>query len=208
MRMKWSNAVLAAALAALPAMGEGLKAVPDSVRSDARPDVYAFDTVMLVNDGQAALRVDSITIRFLDGGTNPKPGDFTACKTCPRDTLGAYVYGGWLYGTPLNQSLGYLRDSLFLIQDSHGLPVSLSVGAGASVPFALFLPVNCPYCGRPASFPGSTRYAFTFIASDGSRAGLKVAVAQPTRLSNREPRPARTHPGRIGSRAAGGVLYR
>jgi hypothetical protein len=79
----------------------------------------------------------------------------------------------------------------------------------------LFLPVNCPYCGRPASFPGSTRYAFTFIASDGSRAGLKVAVAQPTRLSNREPRPARTHPGkgrnaagRIGSRAAGGVLYR
>jgi hypothetical protein len=215
MRMNWSSAILATVLSATPALSQGLKAVPDSVRSDLRPGSRAFDTVLLVNNSQVALRVDSITIRFLDGGANPNPGDFTACKSCAPDSLGAYVYSGWLYGSSQNQSLRYLRDSLFLIQDSHGAPVSLSVGGGASVPFALYFPVNCPFCGRPAAYPGATRYAFTFIASEGSQTGLSVAVAAPTGLFNREPRPARIRPGkerdaagRIESRAAGAILYR
>jgi hypothetical protein len=215
MRRYWSSAVLAAALSAAPALGQGLKAVPDSAWAELQPSSSAFDTILLVNPTQAALRVDSITIRLLDGGPNPKASDFTACKACAPDSLGAYVYGGWLYGTSQNQSLRYLRDSLFLIQDNHGVPVSLNVAGGASAPFALYFPVNCPFCGRLPAYPGATHYAFTFIAADGSRAGLAVAVGHPSALIFRESRPARNDPGqtrdaagRIESRPRGLILYR
>lgn len=204
MRMNLSSAVLAAALASSGALGQGLTAVPDSLRCELRTGSNAFDTVLLVNSGQTALRVDSITLRLLDGGANPKPGDFTACKACAPDSLGSYVYGGWLYGYAQNQSLRYLRDSLFLIQDIHGVPVTLDVGASASVPFALFFPVNCPFCGRPAAYPGAERYAFTFIASDGGRAGLTVRVDHATALTRRGANAARARSG--PSRDAAGRL--
>jgi hypothetical protein len=70
--------------------------------------------------------------------------------------------------------LRYLRDSLFLLQDGSGKPVTINLAPGASASFALHYPVNCPVCGRLPSYPGATRYAFTFIASEGSRAVLTV----------------------------------
>lgn len=85
-----------------------------------------------------------------------------------------------MYGASTAQSLRYLRDSLFLIQDSRGAPVALDIGAGATVPFGLDFPVNCPVCGRMPSYPGATRYAFTFVSSDAGRAELSLAVSHPT----------------------------
>jgi hypothetical protein len=213
MPLKWSITILAAVMAAAPALSQGLTVVPESVSAELEPSTSAFDTIHLVNNTQATIRVDSITLRFLDGGPNSKPGDFTACKACAPDSLGAYVYSGWLYGE--NQSLRYLRDSLFLIQDSHGVPVSVSVAGAASAPFALFFPVNCPFCGRLPAYPGTSRYAYTFIAANGSRAGLSVVVGHPTGLFPGVTRPETTAPvqardaaGRVLSRPANTLLFR
>jgi hypothetical protein len=192
-----------------------LEVFPDTVADDLRPRDGAFDTVSLVNRTADALRVDSITIRFLDGGANPRPADFTACKTCPPDSIGAYIYAGWLYGSSLAQSMRYLRDSLFLIQDQHGLPVTVSLAPGASIPFALHYPVNCPVCGRLPGYPGATRYAFTFIASEGSRAVLNVEAEHASALIRAEPSLKRTAPraardaaGRSNPGIGRAILYR
>lgn len=196
MRISRLSAILTLVLApAMAARAQGLEVIPDSVTVDFRFGADAFDTVSLVNKTAGMLRVDSITIRLLDGGANPRPADFTACKACPPDSIGAYIYSGWLYGSSLAQSLRYLRDSLFLIQDRFGVPVSVSLAPGVSAPFALQYPVNCPVCGRPPSYPGATRYAFTFIASDGGRAVLNVGANHASALIRAEPSPGKTAPG-------------
>jgi hypothetical protein len=202
-------------LTAAAAAAQGLEVVPKTLAADFRPEAGAFDSVSLVNQTAGALRVDSITIRFLDGGATPRPADFTACKTCPSDSIGAYIYAGWLYGSSLNQSLRYLRDSLFLIQDRFGAPVTVNLAPGASSSFALHYPVNCPVCGRPASYPGATRYAFTFIASEGGSAVLNLEVDHATSLAKRAPSLQRAGPGaardaagRSNSGAGGAILYR
>lgn len=203
--MRTSSLIAMAPLVLLPATtapAQGLEVSPRTVAGDFRPSLGAFDTVTLLNKTADVLRVDSITIRFLDGGADPRPADFTACKACPPDTIGAYVYGGWLYGPTLAQSLRYLRDSLFLIQDRHGVPVTLSLSPGASAPFALFHPVNCPVCGREPGYPGATRYAFTFIASEGSRAVLNLDLNPPSGLVRRETSPGIAVPG-VARDAAG-----
>lgn len=182
-------------MAATPALTQGLAVVPQTVSDAFRPSYRAFDTVSLVNESARDIRVDSITIRLLDGGANPRPAEFTACKTCPHDSLYAYNYNGWMYGHTLDRSLRYLRDSLFLIQDGSGVPVSVSLAPGASAPFALHYPVNCPVCGRMPSYPGATRYAFTFIASDGSRAVLNVEANFATAVIGRIPSLERAGPG-------------
>ena len=202
-------------LSATTALAQGLEVVPNTLADDFRPVFSAFDTVSLVNTTSGAVRVDSITIRFLNGGANPRPADFTACKTCPPDSIGYYIYSGWLYGPSLNQSLRYLRDSLFLIQDQHGVPATVDLAPGASAPFALYYPINCPVCGRLPIYPGATRYAFTFIASVGGRAILNVELDGASRLIKREPSLKRAGPGaardaagRWDSGARGAVLYR
>ncbi len=180
-----------------PAFGQGLIVAPDSVVVGVQPGLLPFDTVLLTNSSAGLLRVDSITIRLLDGGANPRPGDFTACKTCPPDTIGRDVYGGWMYGYPDFYSLRYLQDSLFLIQDDHGVPVTLSIGPGASLPFALQFPVNCPVCGRLPTYPGADRYAFTFISSEGGRAVVEVRVDRPnaTGMPGKRPSSPKSGPG-------------
>jgi hypothetical protein len=202
-------------LLATAAAAQGLEVGPQTLTDNFRPETGAFDSVSLVNKTANALRVDSITIRFLDGGATPRPADFTACKTCPPDSIGAYFYGGWLYGSSFSQSLRYLRDSLFLIQDRFGAPVTVSLAPGASSTFALHYPVNCPVCGRPASYPGATRYAFTFIASEGGRALLNVEVDHASSLVKKAPSLQKAGPGavrdaagRSNSGAGRAILYR
>jgi hypothetical protein len=181
-------------LTVAPAFGQGIEALPDTVVVAFRTNPLPFDTVLLANRSADTVRVDSITIRLLDGGANPRPEDFTACKTCPPDSAGRYIYGGWVYGYPDLYPLRYLRDSLFLIQDQKGVPVAFSIGPGASHPFALNIPVNCPVCGRMPSFPGASRYAFTFISSEGGRAVLDIQVTRPTGISGKRTSPRTSRP--------------
>src|SRR5690606_35739204 len=54
-----------------PAFGQGLIVAPDSVVVGVQPGLLPFDTVLLTNSSAGLLRVDSITIRLLDGGANP-----------------------------------------------------------------------------------------------------------------------------------------
>lgn len=202
MRMQGSGTVLAIAMAASIAMA-GLDVVPDTVNANAARGTRAFDTVSLVNRSPGSIRVDSILIRFLDGN---KPGDFIACKGCAPESIGAYVYNGWLYGPGSNQSLRYLRDSLFLLQDAHGAPVSVTVG-GTPSPFALYFPINCPFCDRPAAYPAAAHYAYAFIGDDGSRADLTVSVGPTSGVFRREIPPLPAHHAKARD-AAGKISYR
>jgi hypothetical protein len=165
------------------ALSAGIAIQPASIETDKQPGYQPYDTVMVLNLSTTPLRVDSITLRFLNGGPNPNPNDFIACKTCPHDTLSHYVYGGWTYGSMEAISLRYVQDSLFLLQDQKGKPVSLELQALDSIAFPLEFPINCPVCGRLPSYPGATQYRFTFYSSDGSALALEVKLGSTTGMA-------------------------
>lgn len=72
-----------------------------------------------------------------------------------------------------------------------------------------------PVWGRMPSYPGATRYAFTFIASEGSRAVLNVEADHASALIQVEPSLKRAGPGaardaagRSNSGIGRAILYR
>ena len=90
-----------------------------------------------------------------------------------------YNYDGWVYGS-LNKTLRYLRDSLFLLQDTSGNIATISIAPNDSSDFIIYLVVNCPLCARSPSFPKTTRYLYLFQNSSGRSDSLKVYINDKT----------------------------
>lgn len=159
----------------------GLTLDPDSLtRSIAPLTNYngPVDSVLITNEGAAMVTVDSVHIRFSNGDS----GDFVAGRECRPDQFFEYVYGGWVLGG-LNRSLRYVKDSLFLLQDSIGNPVSFSVAKDNPFIFRVYLPVNCPYCGRLPSFPSTTEYLYLFFTASGTVDSLYVTIYNSTSVT-------------------------
>ena len=139
-----------------------------------------IDSVRICNTTAAPVTVDSIIIKFLNGDS----ADFAKGKDCDPKVFSQYIYNGWVYGWTY-RSLRYVRDSVFLLQDSSGKQVTISVGTGACTVFQLREITNCPVCGRMPSFPKTTRYSYTFFSSSGNATFLlkvnDVTAVSPSR---------------------------
>lgn len=152
----------------------GLEMEPDSIVREIEPlMVYnaPVETLTIQNRTGADVAVDSITIRFRDGDSS----DFSMGIDCQWDQLSDYYYRGWVYGMTSN-TLRYVRDSLFLLQDSSGSPVTFTVAPDDSAEFPVWLIVNCPECGRKPSFPATERYLYIFHHSGEAPDSLTVTI--------------------------------
>jgi hypothetical protein len=141
--------------------------VPDSSSVTIQPMSSintVIDSVKICNSDPASITIDSIIIKFLNGDSS----DFARGKNCDPANFFQYFYGGWVFGAS-NKSLRYIRDSVFLLQDSLGAPVAISIGANSCITFPLREITNCPVCGRMPSFPKTTRYSYTFFTSGGNK---------------------------------------
>jgi hypothetical protein len=186
----------------IPACCYALQVVPDSVSKSVHPMLMidsALDSVFLKNNTAATVIVDSIVIRFLDGDSL----DFSRGSDCRPSVYYDYVYRGWTYGLTY-ETLRYMRDSLFLLQDSAGNPISLSIGPNDSALFTLYIIINCPICGRMPAFPATTRYLYTFHTSTGTSADLAVTVVDLTSTRRDAPGGRRAPVAATGS---GSVMY-
>jgi hypothetical protein len=155
----------------------GLEVKPDSLSFTLKlmSNYYnALDTITLYNTSADRIQVDSVYIRFLNGVST----DFTAGKGLDPTQFSQYNYQGWVYGGA-NISLRYVKDSLFLLQDSVGNPLHWLLQPGDSLLFGLRVVVNCPVCGRKPSFPGTTRFLYSFIAADGRSVPFLLNLYQP-----------------------------
>ncbi|MBN1756962.1 MAG: hypothetical protein JW863_01505 [Chitinispirillaceae bacterium] len=156
----------------------GLNIEPDSIAKGVTPwsDYHLpLDTVTVDNPGDETVIVDSITIRLLDGDSI----DFIACRDCVPGEYAEYLYGGWSYGQS-DTSLRYMSDSLFLLQDGDGRPVTFAVPADGSTEFILYLFVNCPVCGRMPSIPAAVNYRYMFHLSTGQTDTLRLTIHNST----------------------------
>lgn len=135
----------------------------------------ALDTIILYNPSDKQIQIDTVTIKFLNGN----PLDFSMGKACdPTDSLHSrcYIYSGWFYG--LSMSLGYVRDSLFVLQNK-GV-VQYTIQPRDSVQFSICAIINCPYCGRRPSFPATTKFLYSFNIRNGERASFLLKLNHPT----------------------------
>jgi hypothetical protein len=126
-----------------------------------------IDSVKICNTAPTPVTIDSIFIKFLNGDST----DFLMGINCDPANFNQYFYRGWVFGIA-NKSLRYVRDSVFLLQDSLGAPVAVSIGANSCTAFPLREITNCPVCGRMPSFPKTTRYSYTFCTSGGNKVFL------------------------------------
>ena len=167
----------------------GLDITPDSLtRGITWTDYHeALDTLIISNPGTSEVRVDSITVRLLDGDST----DFIACSECEPGNFGNYAYRGWVFGVT-DTTFRYVKDSLFLLQDGSGLPVSFSVAADGTAKFALHLMVNCPICGRMPSIPKTVHYAFMFHSSSGVTDTVTLTIQDSTPVKRRVGHPCIT----------------
>jgi hypothetical protein len=159
----------------LPSYSTGLTIHPDSIVLTIKPMLAMhspIDTVTLKNETNAAIAIDSIKIRFCNGdsgdfkkGYNIQPGDFNR-----------YNYEGWVYGGATHVCLQYLRDSLFMAQDSVGLPMKIFLHPNDSAFFYLQVITNCPVCGRMPSFPNTSKYRYSFHLSNNTSINLMVRL--------------------------------
>jgi hypothetical protein len=146
-----------------PILCLGLEVDPDSMALSLLPFANynkVIDTIKLVNTGNGALTVDSVTIRFLDGDSM----DFKRGYDCDWGKYYDYNYKGWVYGMTY-LSLRYVKDSLFLLQDSSGVPITVSIPSHDTADFRLAMVVNCVVCGRMPAFPNTTRFLYTFYTA-------------------------------------------
>jgi hypothetical protein len=166
----------------------GLNIIPDSISKSVAPMSYyglPLETIKLKNQSNTVIAVDSILIRFQNGDSS----DFRMGFDCQPTQFYDYNYKGWVYGS-FNKTLRYLRDSLFLLQDSVGNIITISIAPNDSADFIVYLVVNCPICGRMPSFPKTTRYLYLFHSSSGKSDSLKVYIddktfIEKTRMPNR-----------------------
>lgn len=175
---------LSSILLLLSTFSFGLDLIPDSVISKSRDSLIRgdlnIDTVEIKNASSAAITVDSILIRFLDGDSL----DFKRGIILSDPGYYAHVYNGWTYGR-YSKSLGCLRDSLFLLIDSIGRPVSMSIAPESSIEFVICLPVNCITCGRMPAYPKTTRYQYLFNSTGTSSDSLKVILSENTSVKGK-----------------------
>ncbi len=154
---------------------DAMSVSPDSLRLDVQPMMDIFDTIGTVHLEQSSPGdsvVDSVFVRLLDGDS----ADFVAGAQCDDTSFACHLYGGWVFGdAPV--ALSYVRDSLFLLVDTTGTPLTIRVPVDTGADFALRTIVNCPVCGRMPSFPATTTYEYTFVARSGLDA---VAVVTTT----------------------------
>jgi hypothetical protein len=137
-----------------------------------------IDSVKICNTAPTSITIDSVIIKFLNGDS----ADFSRGKNCDPANFFQYFYGGWVFGIS-SKSLRYVRDSVFLLQDSLGVPVVISIGANSCTTFPLREITNCPVCGRMPSFPKTTRYSYTFCTSGGNKVFL-FKINDVTAVSN------------------------
>jgi hypothetical protein len=172
--MKIRVTALSATLFMFAGFSFGLTIEPDVVVKNISPLMEynaPIDTVIISNTGGTDVVVDSITIQLLDGDSI----DFAAGKTCEPGSASCYLYGGWMFGSS-NVTLRYLRDSLFLLQNSDGNPVTITVAANSTAEFEIELFVNCPVCGRMPSFPGTVDYRYLFYTAGQSPDTLQLKI--------------------------------
>jgi hypothetical protein len=159
----------------------GITLTPDSSSVTIQPMTsmaMVIDSVRICNTAPVSVTIDSIIIKFLNGDS----ADFNRGKNCDPAKYYEYIYNGWISGIS-KQSLRYVRDSVFLLQDSLGAPVTISIGANACTTFPLREITNCAGCGRLPSFPKTTRYSYTFFTSDGNKVFL-FKINDVTAVSN------------------------
>ncbi len=165
----------------LPACGFGFNIQPDSIVVDSFSFLKmhsAIDTIYLKNETNSTMTIDSIKIRFIDGN----PTDFRKGIDCQPEEFLEYNYQGWLYGDT-RISLRYLRDSLFMLQDSSGNLIKISLNPNDSTFFYIQEIINCLFCGRMPSFPATSKYIYSFFLSDNTISNLKVTVKRPGQTS-------------------------
>lgn len=170
----------------LPSHGSGVAIRPDSIALRIAPMTAmhsAIDTVCLKNGASTAITIDSIHIFFLNGDT---ARDFRMGSDCHPGQFLEYNYNGWVYGTT-HTTLRYVRDSLFLLQDSAGNATSVTINPNDSEFFYVHVITNCPICGRMPSFPNTTRYRYFFHVPGDAGFNLIVLINDPGITSNRTP---------------------
>jgi hypothetical protein len=158
----------------LPTCGFGLIIHPDSIVLNIKPMMAMhspIDTVCLKNETNAAIIIDSIKIRFCNGDSE----DFKKGFDCQPAQFLDYNYRGWLYGAT-HTSLRYLRDSLYLLQDSLGNQTTITIHPNDSAFFNLQVITNCPFCGRMPSFPKASKYIYSFHLSGNTNINLIAIV--------------------------------
>jgi hypothetical protein len=173
-KMRITTTYISLCLCLIPCYSYGLTMEPDSIVMEIEPlMVYhePVETLTISNQSDTDVTVDSITIHLLDGDSL----DFSMGIDCQPGQFSEYNYRGWVYGTS-NKSLRYCRDSLFLLQDSSGNPVTFTIALNGSIEFPVWLIVNCPVCGRMPSFPATEHYLYLFHTSGGDPDSLKVTI--------------------------------
>ena len=174
------------AVAFLPSLSFSLNIHPDSMSLHISPMTAmhsAIDTVCLKNGASTAITIDSIHIFFLNGDT---ARDFRMGSDCHPGQFLEYNYNGWVYGTT-HTTLRYVRDSLFLLQDSAGNATSISINPNDSEFFYVHVITNCPICGRMPSFPNTSKYRYSFHISGDAGFNLIVFINDAGTTSNRTP---------------------
>jgi hypothetical protein len=154
------------AIFALFTASHAITLVPDSSSVTIQPMTsmtMVIDSVRICNAAPVSVTIDSIIIKFLNGDS----ADFNRGKNCDPAKYYEYIYNGWISGIS-KQTLRYVRDSVFLLQDSLGAPVTISIDANACTTFPIREITNCASCGRLPSFPKTTRYSYTFFSSSGN----------------------------------------
>jgi hypothetical protein len=154
----------------------GLELNPDSITISSsliKKITGTIDTIIIKNNGESPVSIDSVKIMFLNGDSV----DFRSGKNCTD--FSCYNYSGWSYGMS-QQVLHYLCDSLYLLQDVSGNLLQYTIQPYDSVIFPLWSAINCPVCGRRPSFPTTTRFRFDFVGKNGMRDTFFLNVQNPT----------------------------
>lgn len=160
----------------------GLDIKPDSLSLALK----SFDTITLYNNANDQIQIDTIFIKFQNGDSV----DFERGKACDSANVSCYNYSGWSYGwsesSATTISLRYVKDSLFLLQNSTGNPIEYTISPHDSLQFVVSTIVNCPACDRMPIFPATTKFQYAFITNDGQKASFLLTLNRPTNVSSIE----------------------
>ncbi len=164
----------------------GLEVRPDSLSLTVnlmQNRYKVLDTITLHNPSGEQIQIDTVSIKFLNGDSI----DFKRGKNCDSSNLSCYNYSGWTYGMFSNSmksiSLRYIKDSLFLLQDTAGNPVEYTIPSNDSLQFGVCSIINCSLCDRTPSFPATTKFQYSFIARNGQKASFLLTLNQPTNIA-------------------------
>jgi hypothetical protein len=165
----------------------GLEVKPDSLSLTVKlmQNLYkALDTITLHNTAGDQIQIDTVFVKFLNGGDST---DYKLGKNC--DSLGwsCYNYSGWTYGGVASSTkiidLRYIKDSLFVLQNAGSGPITYTIPPRDSIRFIVCAIINCPVCDRMPSFPATTKFLYTFVVSNGQKASFLLTLNQPTHVA-------------------------